>query len=148
MKKLLQVLFSIFFATTISLPAEALATPTEEIDDTVGEQTATKASEPENYYLRFIMGNFGTQFLTEDSTPNAESPMLFVSDSMGKIVKNAHVVATIIAPDGRQMMGIAQPFRSGYLLPTHHLMPGRYRVEAEVVTNGWLLTDEFSFMKS
>jgi len=147
MKKFLQILFSIFFATTISLPADAMLNPNEDMDDSIDEQT-TNSVEAADYQLAFIMGDFGIHQAIADGTSRAESSVIFVSDPAGEIVKDAQVVATIIDTDGRQMMSLAHPFKSGYLLPTYHLLPGRYRVEAEVITNGLLLTDEFSLVKT
>jgi hypothetical protein len=147
MKKLMQILFSIFFATTISLPADAMVTPNGEGDDVTDEQT-TNSIESDSYQLAFIMGDFGLHQTSAGVTSRFESPVIFVSDPAGKIVKDAQVVTTIIDTNGRHMMCLAHPFKSGYLLPTHHLLPGRYRVEAEVITNGSLLTDEFRFVKA
>lgn len=147
MKKLMQILFSIFFATTISLPADAMVNPNEEIDDGIDEQTANSI-ESDNYQLAFIMGDFGLQQTNVAETTRSESPVIFVSDPAGKIVKDAQVVTTIIDENGRHLMCLAHPFKSGYLIPTYHLFPGRYRVETEVITNRVLLTEEFSFVKA
>lgn len=147
MKKLMQVLFSIFFATTISLPADALVNPNDEVDDAIDEQ-AMNSVDTDSYKLAFITGDFGLHQISAGETMRSESPVIFVSDPMGKIVKDAQVVTTIIDKNGRQLMCLAHPFKSGYLLPTYHLFPGRYRVEAEIITNGALLTEEFSFVKA
>lgn len=143
MKKMIQVLCSIFFATTISVPVDALANPVEEFDDDVKGSTA-QYSESDDYNLALVTGDFGLQMASN----NSNIPMIFISDPTGKMVTNAQVITTIIEPNGTQMMNRAWPFKSGYLLSTNHLSPGRYRIEAEIVTNGWLLTDAFSFMKT
>jgi hypothetical protein len=144
MKKLIQVLCSVFFATTISLPADALSNPVENIDDTTKEQS----SDYDSYHLALITGDFGLQYARMDSPLHPETPMIFVSDPAGKIINNAQVITTIITPEGDQFMHQAYPIKNGYLLPTNHLSPGRYRIEAEVIIQGCLLTDEFSFVKA
>lgn len=146
MKKLVQILCSIFFATTISLPVDALANPEEDFNDTKDEQTVS-VSEVDNYHVALVTGDFGLRLSASDKKNSQGPPLLFVSDATGKNIKDAQVVTTIIDSRGRQMMSQALPLFGGYLLLTNHLAPGRYRVEAEIVTNGWLLTDEFSFVK-
>ena len=147
MKKLIQILCSIFFATTISLPAEALANPAEDINDNADEQVAP-ASESDMYHQALVMGDFGFQFSSMQTAHNFGLPMIFINDPNGKMVKDAQVVTTIIDPDGRQLMNRAWPFKGGYLVSATELPPGQYRLEAEIITNGRLLTDEFSFVKS
>ena len=147
MKKMIQVLCSIFFATTISLPADALANPIEEFDDDIEGNTVQQA-ESDNYHLALVTGDFGLQLVNSSTTRGSDVPMIFISDPAGKMVTNAQVVTTIIEPNGTQVMHRAWPFKSGYLLSTNHLSPGQYQVEAEVIANGWLLTDAFSFVKT
>jgi hypothetical protein len=74
--------------------------------------------------------------------------VMFISNPDGKIVKDAQVVTTIIDQNGGQVMRRARPLKGGYLIDTAHLTPGPYRLEAEIVTNGCLLTDEFLFQKA
>jgi hypothetical protein len=146
MKKLIQVLCTIFFATTISLPADAIANSNEEFDDPMEEQTG-RASASDNYQLALVTGDFGLQLARANAAEAANSPMIFVSDPAGKIIKNAQVITTIIDSKGRQEMSQAWPFKGGYLVSANHLASGRYRIEAEIITNGRLLTDEFSFVR-
>lgn len=73
---------------------------------------------------------------------------MFVTDARGKIIKNAQVVTTIIDRQGNQHLSRALPFKGGYLLAIDHLSTGRYRVEAEILTIGQLLTNEFRFNKA
>jgi hypothetical protein len=42
----------------------------------------------------------------------------------------------------------ARPLKGGYLIDTAYLAPGPYRLEAEIITDGQLLTDEFLFRKA
>jgi len=74
--------------------------------------------------------------------------VMFISDPRGKIVKDAQVVTTVIDYAGRQLMQRALPMKGGYLIDTMQLPPGDYRLEAEIVTSGRLLTDEFVFQKA
>jgi len=147
MKNLVNVLCSIFFATTLSLPAEALANPVEDLNDTIDEQVV-EHSAADCYHLALLTGDFGLQLVKTGSTYNSGPPIVFTSDPTGKIVKDAQVITTIIASSGDQIMLRAWPFKCGYLVATNHLSPGRYRVEAEIVTEGRILTDEFSFIKA
>lgn len=147
MKKFVQTLCSILFATAIASPSDALPTPAQDLCDSTEEQIG-QPSVADNYHLRLIMGDFGIQPHENTTTHQDSSPMLFVSSPAGKIVKDAQVVMTIIAPDGQQRMCRALPFRSGYLVPTWQLAPGHYLLEAEIVTDGYLLTDLFSFEKA
>jgi len=147
MKKLIQILCSIFLASTISSPVDTLASPVDEMSDTNEEQVG-HTSEGDNYQLSLVVGDFGLLQERTTTAHHADPPMIFVSSPNGKIVKDAQVVTTIIDANGRQTMCRALPFRSGYLVPTAHLFPGRYRIEAEIVTNGWLLTDMFNYVKT
>ena len=74
-----------------------------------------------------------------------EPMLIFITNPEGEIVKDAHVVTSIIGQNGFQVMRRARLFKGAYLIDTARLTPGNYRLEAEVVTSGWLLTDEFSF---
>lgn len=147
MKKTIQVLCSIFFATTISLPADALTTPVEDLDDDV-ESCSAQHADSDNYHFALVSGDFGLQPSGANTGKLSNPPMLFISDPIGKLIADAQVITTIIEPNGRQMMNRAWPFKNGYLLATSYLPPGRYQIEAEIITNGRLLTNAFSFVKS
>lgn len=147
MKKLIQVLCSVFFATTMSLPVDALANSVEDRTDTMEEQMA-EPSEPDSYHLVLVAGDFGLQPIHSEKPAQFGLPLIYITDPMGKMVKNAQIVTTIISPDGDQLMNRAIPFRGGYIVFTNHLLAGRYRVEAEVVTDGLLLTREFNFVNT
>jgi hypothetical protein len=73
---------------------------------------------------------------------------LFITGSDGKIIKNAQVITTIIDQQGNQQASRALPFKGGYLVAIDHLAAGSYSVEAEIVTKGQLLTDQFRFNKA
>ena len=147
MRKLIRALCSIFFVTAICLPAEAATNPSEEADDANGE-TVLEPFEANDYQLGFLTGNFNVQFADAGATRQAEDLMLFINGMDGKIVKDAQVVTTTIDQQGKQTMRRAYPFKGGYLIDTKQLHPGPYRLEAEVITNGWLLTNEFHFRKA
>ena len=147
MKKLLKALFSVLFATTMVLPVEALANPVQEFDEIV-EECEAQPSESDNYSLTFLKGDFSSQLAKIDTKDQPEYLVIFISDPDRKIVKNAQVVTTIIDQNGSQMMRRARAFKGGYLIDTGQLTSGQYRVEAEIVTNGWLLTDEFNLQQT
>ena len=147
MKKFFKALFSVLFATIMVLPIEALANPVQEFDEIIEEREA-QPSESDNYSLTFLKGDFSSQLARTDTKGQPEYLVIFISDSDRQIVKNAQVVTTIIDQNGSQRMCRARAFKGGYLIDTGQLMPGQYRVEAEIVTNGWLLTDEFNLRQT
>ena len=42
-------------------------------------------------------------------------------------------------------MSRARPHKCGYYIPTESLALGRYRLEAEIITDGWFLTEQVYF---
>jgi len=146
MKKLIQVLCSLFFATTMTIPVDAIANSFEDHPDVLEEMT-DDPSAAGGFHLSLVTGDFGLP-LGKDKASHSGSPLIFVSDSTGKIVQDAQVITTVIGPAGSQLMNRACPFRSGYLVFTNHLLPGRCRIEAEVVIDGMLLTKEFYFVNA
>ena len=147
MKKFIQALFSIFFVTSMALPADALENSVEEPKDTSEEQ-AIEPVMADDYHVAFLSGDFGLQFSRIPMTDQFATMVMFISNPDGKVVKGAQVVTTIIDQNGTQMMRRARPLKGGYLIDTAHLAPGPYRLEAEIITNGQLLTDEFLFQKT
>ena len=147
MKKLIQILCSIFFASTVTLLADAHANTIEDINNNTKEQVSP-SSEPDNYTQTMTMEGFAPHLSKMETASNADFLLLFVNDPNGKKVKDAQVITTVIHPHGRQRMNRAQPFKGGYQVFVNDLSPGCYRLEVEIVTNGRLLTDEFSFVKS
>lgn len=147
MKKLIRVLCSLFFVTTMVLPADAAVNPAEELDDPGGE-SAVEPSTPENFQRAFLSGDFGLNLARVAKASQPETLFMFINAPGGGIIRDARVVTTIIDQNGRQEMRRANPYKGGFLVFTDHLQPGPYRLEAEIVTNGWLLTDEFHFQKA
>ncbi|MGK2945856.1 MAG: hypothetical protein ACSLFC_14095 [Desulfuromonadales bacterium] len=146
MKKLIQALCSVFFVTAMVLPSDALANSAEEYKETSEEQ-AVQTGKADDYHLAFLSGDFGLQFNRTQMTDQFETLVMFISNPDGKVVKDAQVITTVIDQNGTQLMRRARPLKGGYLIDTAHLAPGPYRLEAEIVTNGWLLTDQFIFQK-
>jgi len=147
MKKMVQALCSVFFITTMALPADVLASGVEGIKDTT-EELAVQSTEADDYHLAFLSGDFGLQFARTRLSDQFATMLMFISNPDGKIVKDAQVVTTTIDQNGGQLMRRARPLKGGYLIDTAHLAPGPYRMEAEIVTSGCLLTDEFLFQKA
>jgi hypothetical protein len=147
MKKIIKAVCSALCVTAMALPASALANPGNELDDNIEEATVQQ-EQSDDYNLAFVTGDFGLQFAVTGPNLALGAMVMFVSDPRGKIVKDAQVVTTVIDCAGRQLMQRAQPMKGGYLIDTMQMPPGHYRLEAEIVTNGRLLTDEFVFQKA
>lgn len=146
MKNLFKALCSVFFVTTMAFPADALTSPAEEVDEATEKQAAQTATS-DNYHLAFLTGDFGLQHAGSDASRQVGPLVMFLSGPDGKIVKEAQVVTTIIDACGNQSMQRARPLKGGYLVETAHLAPGQYRLETEIIVDGWLLTDEMTFQK-
>lgn len=147
MKKLIKAVCSALCVTAMTLPASAMANPVNEFDDNIDD--ATIQQDPsDDYKLAFVTGDFGLQFAVTGPNQPLGAMVMFISDSKGKIVKDAQVVTTVIDCVGHQLMQRALPMKGGFLIDTMQLPPGQYRLEAEIVTNGQLLTDEFTFQKA
>jgi hypothetical protein len=147
MKKFIQALCSVFFVTTMALPADALTNSTEELRD-ASEEQAVEPVIVDDYHVAFLSGDFGLQFSRIPMTDQFATMLMFISNPGGKVVKDAQVVTTIIDQNGAQLMRRARPLKGGYLIDTAYLAPGPYRLEAEIITDGQLLTDEFLFRKA
>jgi hypothetical protein len=147
MKKVIKAVCSALCVTAMALPASALANPANELEDNIEEATVQQ-DQLDDYHLAFVTGDFGLQFAMTDPNQPLGAMVMFISDPKGKIVKNAQVVTTVIDQAGRQVMQRALPMKGGYLVDTMHLPPGYYRLEAEIVAGGQLLTDEFTFQKA
>lgn len=142
MKKFIQFLCSLLFATSISCPAEAVVIQTEDPAELRAEECVDVVT-GENYQITLV--RLGLDEMVGDLPPSLpDKQVLFISDTRGKIIKKAQVVATIITPNGQQFMLRPSPFVGGYLLPTGNLPAGQYRVEVEAATNGQFVTEEFN----
>lgn len=147
MKNFFKTLLSIFCAMSVSAPTTVLATTDQEFEE-VSEEQETRPTDSDNYTLTFLNADFGLSRDRSDIRDQAESLIIFVADPLGKIVKDAQVVTTIVGPHDDQLMRRAHPYKGGYVIDTKMLAPGTYRVETEIATNGWLLTDEFNFLRT
>jgi len=147
MKKIIQALCSLFFVSTMVLPADAAVNLAEEYDDPGGE-SAVEPSTPDKYQMAFLTGDFGLIYAGPEDTKHPESLVMFINKPDGDIIKDAQVVTTIIDQSGSQVMRRALPFKGGFLVFTDYLQPGPYRLEAEIIADGLLLTDEFHFQKA
>jgi hypothetical protein len=147
MKKLCKALCSLFFVTTIALPGIPLASTSQDSDDSADEMVAGSAEE-DTYKVAFLNGDFGLFYSRAGAPAQFGTLLMFLSDPKGKIIKDAQVVTTIIDQNGTQTMLRARPLKGGYLVDAEHLTPGQYRLEAEIITAGWLLTDELHFQKA
>lgn len=143
MKKIFRTLFTVFVAVLMTSPNGALATTFQEIEETLEDRKVS--SFYDDYRLTFLDANFELTLDRSDLSDQAGSLMVFITSPDGKIVKDAQVVTTIIANDGNQIMARAQPFKGAFLIDTESLASGQYLLEAEIITNGCLLTEEFKF---
>ena len=147
MKNFFKTLLSIFCAMSVSAPTTVLATTGQEFEE-VTEEQEPQVEDSDNYTLTFLNADFVLSRDRSDIRDQAESLIIFVADPLGKIVKDAQVVTTIVGPYGDQLMRRAHPYKGGYVINTKMLTTGTYRVETEIATNGWLLTDEFNFRRT
>jgi hypothetical protein len=147
MKNFFKTLLSIFCAMSVSAPTTVLANTDQEFEE-VSEEQEIRPADSDNYSLTFLNADFVLSRDRSDIRDQAESLIIFVADPLGKIVKDAQVVTTIVGPYGDQLMRRAHPYKGGYVINTKMLTPGTYRVETEIATNGWLLTDEFNFLRT
>jgi hypothetical protein len=151
MKKSHKFLGLAFCILCIALAGNVLATSSEESLDNLEEQAAqpTETNDSEKDCQLFLVVR---DFVLQEASMEAGEPIdtlhLFITGPDGKIIKNAQLVTTIIDQQGNQQSNRALPFKGGYLLAIDHLPTGQYRVEAEIVTKGQLLTDEFRFNKA
>ena len=151
MKKLIKALCSAFCLMSVSVPLNALATPSEAVVDNNDEQIEQSSDaelRDDQYHLAFLTGDFGMQTADRLAERPIDTMMLFVSDREGKMVKDAQVVNTIINQQGLQKMTRARIYKGGYVVAINHLPAGRYRLESEIITGGQLLTNEFNFYKA
>ena len=147
MKNFFKTLLSIFCAMTVAAPTAVLATTGQEFEE-ISEECEARSADADEYSLTFLNADFGLSQDRTDIRDQAESLVIFIADPYGKIVKDAQVVTTIVGPRGSQLMRRAHPYKGGYVINTQALASGKYRLEAEIITNGSLLTDEFNFWRT
>ena len=152
MKKFFMFMCSAFCILSITLPCVALASPAEELLDNNLEEQADqptgKNARHKEFHLAFVTADFGLQMVSMDAGPPISTMLLYLSGTGGNIIKDAQVITTIIDQQGSQQSSRALPYKGGYMIAIHHLPIGQYRVEAEVVTDCQLLTEEFRFNKA
>ncbi len=151
MKKLIRSFCSAFCVMSITVPLNALATPSEvvvDINDEQIEQSSDTEQLDNEYHLAFLTGDFGLQTADKVAKRPIDTMMLFISDQDGKMVKDAQVVHTVINQEGLQKMSRSRIYKGGYTVAINHLPTGKYRLESEIITGGQLLTNEFDFYKA
>ena len=151
MKKFLILMCSAFCVLSITLPCVVLASPAEELLDNLEEQAdqpTKKNTRGKEFHLAFVTGDFGLQMVSMEAGQPISTLLLFLSSTEGNIIKDAQVITTIIDQQGSQQSSRALPYKGGYMIAINHLPIGQYRVEAEVVTDCQLLTEEFRFNKA
>lgn len=145
MKNILKALFSLLFALSMATPAPALARTDQELDER-SEERVTHSLDAGDYTLAFVKGDFKLSVDRAEVADQADALLVFITNPHGKLVRDAQVVTTIIGPGQAPVMDRARAYKGGYLINTAALTPGRYRLEAEIITDGWLLTDQFTFL--
>lgn len=111
----------------MALPADAM--PGRNTDD---ETIQVHDSDTDGYRLNFAL-----------SGPNASILKLAVNRPDGSPVNDAQVVIALIDRQGRQYLTRAAANADGYQVSAAHSSWDIYRIEAEVITGGQLLTDHF-----
>ncbi len=147
MKKIIKAVCSALCVTAMAMPATVLADPASESEE-IADDVTMQQELPDDYHLAFVTGDFGLQAVMTTQDQPFGAMVMFIIDRHGKTIKDAQVVTTVIDGAGRQLMQRALPLKGGYLIDTMRLPPGDYRMEAEVVTNGQLLADQFVFRKA
>lgn len=122
-----RILLCLTCVANMALPAEAM--PDHATDD---DNHQIHASTSEGYRLSFAYAG-----------ANASALRLSVSRSDGSAVKDAQVVIALIDHRGRQHRARAAAEHGGYRIDTAPLAAELCRVEAEIITDGQLLTDHF-----
>lgn len=127
--------------------ANTLSSTIEEFDD-VDVKPAPPPSEPDNFNLALLEGGFSLLIFQAGFPDQPGTLVMFLGDPDGEIIKDAQIITTIIDRSGIQQMQRARQRNGGYQIKTAGLKPGRYRLEIEIVTYGWLLTDIFYFQRA
>ena len=126
--------------------ANALPNPTEEFDD--ADEERNPPLESGNFKQALLTDGFELLLFNTHLRGKLGAMVIFLGDPDGELIKDAQVITTIVGKSGTQQMRRAHPWKGGYLIDTEYLKFGQYRLEVEIVTDGWLLTDEFYFQKA
>lgn len=119
--------------------------PIEEFDD--ADEARNPPLESGDFKQVLLAGGFELLLFNTRLRGKLGAMVMFLGDFGGELVKDAQVITTIVGKSGIQQMRRAHPWKGGYLIDTEYLKFGQYRLEVEIVTDGWLLTDEFYFQK-
>ena len=120
MKNFFKTLLSIFCVMNVSAPTTVLATTGQEFEELTEEQEP-QVEDSDDYTLTFLNADFALSRDRSNIRDQAESLIIFVADPLGKIVKDAQVVTTIVGPHGDQLMRRAHPYKGGYVINTKAL---------------------------
>ncbi len=119
--------------------------PIEEFDD--ADEELNPPLESGNFKQAFLAGGFELLLFNTRLRGKLGTMVMFLGDPGGELVKDAQVITSIVGQSGIQQMCRAHPRKGGYLIETEHLKLDQYRLEVEIVTDGWFLTAEFYFQK-
>lgn len=146
MKKVIKALCSVFCIMSINLPVTALADPLEEREESGPlEEQSLCVEDGDDYAFIYLRSDFGESEGSAIRARRAGNLLLYICSPDGRLVRDAQVVTSVSDGLSLRQMTRARPMLGGYLLPVSHLPTGRYHVETEIVSDGWLLTDEFDF---
>lgn len=112
------------------------------------EKRVSPLFKSDNFNLTLLTGGFSLLLFKTGFLDQLGTLVMFLGDPDGEIVKDAQIITTIIDQSGTQQIRRARPLNGGYQIKTADLKSGQYRLEVEIVTYGWLLTDEFYFQKA
>ena len=147
MRKLMKAFCSTVCVMSLAMPADVMADPTADADD-IMEDHFNIPDDGEDYCMVFTRGEFDAENMSTEPAERSGSMVLFISRPDGRLVTDAQVITTLIDSQGTQTMSRARQFLGGYLIASTQLPPGSYRMEAEVITDSRLLTNEFTFKKT
>lgn len=151
MKKSYQAMGLAFCLLSLALAGSVLATPSKTMPDSFEEQpgrSTEKDDRERDCHLFLVSGDLVLEPASLDAGKPINTFHLFIAGADGKIIRNAQVITTFIDRQGNQQSACALPFKGGYTVAIHHLPPGPYAVEAEIVAGGRLLTDRFRFSRA
>jgi hypothetical protein len=125
--------------------ANTYPSPSKEFDD--ADEERNTPLESGNFKQALLAGGFEMLLFNTHLKGKLGTMVMFLGDPGGELVKDAQVITTIVGQSGIQQMCRARPRKGGYLIETEHLKFDKYRLEVEIVTDGWFLTAEFYFQK-